>query len=205
MSDVPGEKVMFEHGDVVECVTSYCRAVHPLSGERYVVDCVVVTEDGQQAYVHLMEDPRLASDRRGGWYPSRFRLVRRAADTRPEVHCGGPYVARSVHDKLVDDLTETVIRLTAERDSARQELENQTSKVPEPLKKPDPPSWLRVGWWYAMDDDGSWHAYKERPQISEGGGDWTGGVVSRSIESWHMRGREVPLQRWWEACWQVTE
>lgn len=90
----------------------------------------------------------------------------------------------------------------------REQYENLATGQPDPLSQPEPPAWLRVGWWYSMDEDGTWWATEQKPTVDFHCGEWTAGGNVLLIEdedwlSWH--GKSVPVARWQEACWQVTE
>jgi hypothetical protein len=69
------------------------------------------------------------------------------------------------------------------------------------LKAPSPPAWLRKGWWYCMNSDGSWYAYEAKPSPGKFG--WHGPLYTLILEKYRPPG--VPVERWSEACWQVTE
>lgn len=127
----------------------------------------------------------------------------------PNVHSGGPYIARSVYEKVVTlntVMAETLVKVEKERDSLKGDVEvlkaiNAELKGNVPaLKKPTPPAWLRKGWWYCMNADGRWFTFMYPP--SAGSHAWSGGGCSILPAAYRP---SIPVNRWREACWQVTE
>lgn len=74
-----------------------------------------------------------------------------------------------------------------------------------PLPQPLPPVWLRSKWWYAMNEDGVWYAYMNKPYTNPIGNQWHSiNTFYQRIESVFMSNVNIPPERWAEACWQVT-
>jgi hypothetical protein len=77
------------------------------------------------------------------------------------------------------------------------------SVQPEEPMIPKPPKFLRAGWWYAMDNDGEWWAYKNKPEV--GDCQWVRNDCDGYDDYFSIKAMcgKWPLNRWQEACWRV--
>jgi hypothetical protein len=67
------------------------------------------------------------------------------------------------------------------------------------ILKPTPPAWLNPEWWFAMDDDGQWFAYPEKPEQTEDNDWWANdSILLRDMP-------DLNHSRWTECCWKVGE
>lgn len=173
-------------GDLVECVDGIAgSSIAPGSTHRVL----------RANHRFLYFDPQ---NDLSGWYRERFRKVEPPLVTswspKPNVHCGGPYVARSEYE-----------RVCAELEALKA---HQATVDAPPLSQPDPPIWLRPGWWYWMEGSGEWWATRNRPHIEIDCFSWRADGQTTKIEDdvWlDFHGARVPRSRWQEACWQVKE
>lgn len=192
-----------------------------------------------------------------GYSSYRFELVEPDQLESYNVHCGGPYIARSEYNRqgeLLKKTSEALVKVERERDDAKKWFDMTVDEIAQVraslshvegqrdallkerdslkgdveilkmfieklkedlvsqgcrinldgipvLKAPSPPAWLRKGWWYCMNSDGSWYAYEAAPSPGKFG--WHGPLYTLILEKYRPPG--VPVERWREACWQVME
>lgn len=156
-------------GDLVECIDDIDSDSALNTGRHYVVACV---------HHYAIGSTFQLRDILGDWKPSRFRKI---AQPKPNVHCGGPYVARSEYE-----------RVCAELEALKTEKPVDTPPLDSIL--PD----VRCVGWMTIDEDGTvkiWLSGKPEPKRDH----WFGATW------WALCMGEVREPNDWKSCiWRVN-
>lgn len=164
-------------GDVVECVDGI-----PGSGIETGSTYRVLRADHRFLYFNPKNEF-------SGWYRDRFRKVEPPVVTpwtpKPDVHCGGPYVARSEYERVCAEL--------------------ESLKAAKPADPVDaPPLYLitehiRCIGWLTIDEDGEACLRLQKPELRQDLGLWTnGGKWIAYI------GEATPPKDWKRCIWKVN-